>query len=866
MNTTNQDLHIYIRLDNFNKTKSKLSKAFSSNNGKIICKIINNNFLSFVDIFDHAVNTYDEDLFNIWFGCLELAITYDKTDNIISALSPHISNIIKILFDAFNKTTHNTIIFIGGYTSCIMKIIRMNYKILSLTQFTALPQIVLNYLTTFDDNNGCTSVNSTLCSEFIIYIYCDNDGNNINKDTTCEEMRKFTDVFDSGDFDSIKYIDELRQALVYYTVINAIEQNTEFYIDCLKVIINKKCYSKLVVQYISKFDNIAKVMNQIIVQNPSLISKNLIEILSYNALTPCGRCNIDEINNLINFLFDKYKKIIAKYNEQISEKTIKNTITINKYRNDKLEKYFLSFLNLLQYVSKHLEFEEFYMQSDSMYLFVIYDCEMLFNAFLQIKPTTFKTPYSKIKNILINDKWCTKHKISILRLINDEVEQCFDHVVLNKYMPKISSKRKENINQFINNLINDQPTYDITIKTMRQIIKYSNTKYYDRILIILESFLKHCEIKDYKTIISTCIKYKFDIRFIFTNNYSSINVKIDNNSNLVNPIQILQEMSQIIKSNSNIRFNSNTTSGQGFTKGIIQNLLDYILKTLTGNKSCNKLNYNLINEPFMQYYGMLTAICLIMDIPIKVPKELLKYIYMNELNINDVLDKKSIDHINSLVTLSEDELSNMELTSLIPTSTNGSYSYNIFKITDSYTTQVTTANITNYINCLKNYYCLKYDDSPRYINFNSFHYGFRLTLINTILKHFLRSAALLTFVRGTMDIINTTNIDKHLIFKINTTSDITFDTFQILFLEYLQSLKPRKFSKFIEFATGTKYVYCESFGNVQYITVSVTANNNGLPIASTCSKLITIPCYESRKKLHSKMNLALNNCKTFQLA
>jgi hypothetical protein len=886
----------------------KNKKTFNINS---MCKLITNNISKFFEIANYSIMSYDLNVFNKWYDSLVLICKNDKT--IASTLEKGTNAILEQLYFGMKNIDRITANYHNGYTECLIILIKMFNKMLSLTYFNSLLDTLFK-LIHFNHKNKNDEIINLFGNEKIwtrnknkltnnemditwslslsIYALKDELGGLLDDETETimtENLTKLkSDLDDSLDRSKTeKLLFELPYfVLMVTTLINLNDAaHINFYIPFIIKLLNCRTLTNYAINCFLVRDQINNIINALIMQDENMFTyqsgiikkDNLLTLFSQEPEVYCPYENCRDVITLrkllwvfINNYYDVFDIVTKMNNKEIASDDDNIITTINCF-ND-------LFKNLLFHANKYCDFNEFYLvdtEDHECFLIEFFKYAILFDNF-QYVIFFKKNATDDIKKTLIQTKMklCSSRNstkvdsVSYLdMLLEYPIKIKREDKILNKFYPHIYKHAPFSdvmTRKILDCLINSKSRKYLTNKMMNKYLKKFKTCNQNGIMHLLKKYVNNCD--DIIEFSKYVAQGRFDWTIPRNYNYSSdegptISVKLDTEGKIIEPIKILKKVVCVANSCQMLYFKNENTSGSGFRTGIIQQLLDYTINKLTDNNT-GKFNYDLTNNyTMMKYYGSLVGLCICQRISINIPNELIKFAITKKLSLEDVIDEKTIQNINSLETLSANILNEMELTSLIPVTSNGRITYNLFNCQTDYNTRIDSTNIDRYIQCLKDYYVCKYEDSPRYKNFNKFKEGFlNIFTKKSALKDNLSFILFLALVRNYRGIITSKNIEKHLSFQGGNEKSKPY------FLKYLKGLSETNFAKFIEFATGSKQLYCHNQGSKQRMDIRFTALSDKLPISSTCNKMVQIPSYESYKIFKNKMDLAISHHNTFQNA
>ena len=376
---------------------------------------------------------------------------------------------------------------------------------------------------------------------------------------------------------------------------------------------------------------LANFFNKLCGKNKSLFNKESMKI--YDFLKENSK-SLERIT--LNEFKAFYKKACQnKYNDVINN--IKNmnitpnlTRKIQEINNNILPRYYLS--------NKVDEFKESYLWKSLMNNFTHSLKEEIFN-FL-----SFLCVNEELYNNILNDfnnkdymKFCQKNEYYIENLNNLYIiESIIEDVEIHNYKANINDNQKEiilyeNIYPQKLNPFEDEKYFE---KINNFFINFIKNSYSDLVMytsLILEKLNNYKEETDYNNdnnnniIIHSCIK-SLDIINIIYNSYHNINIKIENNNNIIN-IKY-KELKNIIVNNDL----SNNIKDKNIYKEIIIQIIKYV------NNFCGKLdNKNKGKNNVM--ISILKRNCYILLFSLLYTNREIFVIINNNKEINQLFDK-----------------------------------------------------------------------------------------------------------------------------------------------------------------------------------------------------------------------------------
>lgn len=850
-----------IRIDAYNKCCKTLKKAEKSSDYKVVQNLIDTDILAFYDYLDVAISYSDLKQFETWYICLVLACDNDESGIIINKLNQCNKYILDSFFTAI-QTQCDLRLRSRHFEKRIVTTIIMLRTFLNLTYFDLQKNNLLNILSEHNIKNKYVENICEGCeTSFIQHRY-----------DTKEDFYEFINFLTTKPC--------ILHHLPYIIITCAIYDNAEYYVDLvMNMLIPTKHAHKSLIRYaidvielemLAMLENakLCKSISTFLMREIFITKINLYKLLELGFDFYDGCQNIKQVQGLVVYLVKRYS---------ISYK--------------KIVKYFKIIKKCFKYVNKTFDLEEFYFEefyfSDyfngedaKTNIFNLIYCEneisLLFCSCLMKSKINPEMLY-KVKYVLTNR----------MLTINNQIDgenisiQCS---YLESLLLKSTSAILDLIYKYEGNKIYYQcivwlitkvkqlkHPYHVSFHQVSKIVMYviqkpHKTTYEDKtIKKLMNTYINYASSTDIYSLIKLCNDANCDLRSLilgfeeeFDGEYE-IKISLDIHGNVSSPGKIFKRIYSALEFNpmSSIDFRGANTYGYGFICAILEKLRDSIKKELFGDNMHINYDYSNIRN-YMKYYGMICGLCLYYEVPNIVPKELIKFCLGFKLHLRDVLPSSMIKNINSLTTLDDDIIKELELSPNVIVSEDKKFMYNIFDITTLHNAEINKSNIEFYIKSLKDYYVLKDHDSPRYLNFSKFKTGF-----DRIFKHTEVATSKSIYVCLLV------NNNKKLITKDNVMEFIQFkppkQKMKKILTRYVNKLSNKKFKKFLEFATGTKEVFNMIDNKKTEITISLIGPDEKLPISSTCSKTITMHYYSKQRDFNKDMNMVLDNVAGFEL-
>jgi hypothetical protein len=346
--------------------------------------------------------------------------------------------------------------------------------------------------------------------------------------------------------------------------------------------------------------------------------------------------------------------------------------------------------------------------------------------------------------------------------------------------------------------------------------------------------------------------------------YFSLYVEVNDMNEIINLHKILTYMDEqcVEIQQDNIRqlrifdkvkptLNGYESYGPGVTATTTKKIMDNVVSNISKNNKIDLDKNDAVHTKWMYYYGLLSCVANLKKHIIVIPNYFFKFIFNQEITMNDVCDEQYINSLNDLNKMESAELEDLMLTMSIPvTIDNKIVNYDLMENGDQI--PINSDNLNEYIKLITDYYTFKNKDTPRYKSIIAFEKGF-LKLLGGIKEH-PDSEIYYKIFTGLNKYPPLNNQEVLKVLNINDGITKDFVT------TYVRSCDTDKLKKFVDFTTGFDYLIPGEF-----ISVHTNSNDkNTLPGAGTCSKTLQMGSYDSYDKFVNMIDLAINNCVGFQ--